>query len=173
MHVIINLLFLIFFIFFEGIRNAHQYHTTMLFISLVNLFYLILCHDHLMWSYVVEHKQYDFLIEMLYTFVAMPITVYLFLYFCPSTKNKRKFILYFPKWIFCFLLAEYLLVTFDYMEYYNGWNIGWSFIFLNFEFPIIYLHHKKTKIAYAISIGFVAFLIWYFKVPILTYRERG
>lgn len=172
-HLFINGIFLFIFITLRGYRLTRKYHSTIMYIILVNLFYLVICRNYLMWNYENQKDMYEFLIEMLYAFIGLPISTFLFLYYCPQIKNRLKFFFHFLKWEAGYILVEGIMVRSEFIQYDNGWNFMWSILFVFVMFPVLYIHHKKTSLAYAISVVFICFLLWYFKVPILSsIKER-
>ncbi len=174
MHLLTTIGFSIAFFIFDGLKRAKQYHATMLYIVVSNLFYHVLCTDYMMWHYEINNKEFEFIIEMIYGFTVLPITAFLFLEYAPHPSQQSEFILHFFKWESIYFIMEWLMYQFGAIRYENNWNILWSGLFLMFMFPCIYLHHKKPTIAYIISVGFILFLIYIFNVPIfMPLEERG
>ncbi|WP_257348861.1 CBO0543 family protein [Pseudalkalibacillus decolorationis] len=145
-------------------NNWREYHTTMLYMPLMNLLYLFFCNDYLLWKIKPEFGLTYTFIEILYTFIIFPTTVLLFLSNYPEGQVNKLF--HYLKWIFIYICLEWIGSSFDRIGYSNGWNIGWSFGFLLFMFPMIRLHYKRPFLAYVISVVIIILLLSLFNVPL-------
>lgn len=63
---------------------------------------------------------------------------------------KKSF--YILKWTVIYILCESLLLMTDHVNYYNGWNIGWTILFDIIMFLMLRLHFKKPLWAIILSI---------------------
>ncbi|HYK71701.1 MAG TPA: hypothetical protein VEV44_01015 [Pseudoneobacillus sp.] len=72
-----------------------------------------------------------------------------------------KKLIYILKWLVIFILFESLLLKFNHVHYYNGWNIGWTILFDIIMFLMLRLHFKRPL--WAIILSFPSTL-FYLKV---------
>lgn len=144
-------------------RKFSQYHATMLYMSLMNLFYLFLTGTYLLWRMQPEFGLPFTLMVALYTFIVFPCTVLLYLSHYPETLGRQ--ILHIIKWIVIYIGVEWLGSLFSRISYGNGWHLGWSFIFVLIMFPMLRLHNQKPILAYLLSIAIIVLLLYVFDVP--------
>jgi hypothetical protein len=83
----------------------------------------------------------------------------LFLSNYPSSGSE---IIYNAKWVVGFWIVECLVSTTDAITYHNGWNLGWSLLFLIVMFPMVRLHHLNKSLALPLSIGISLLLLLLF-----------
>jgi len=146
-------------------KNWRKYHASMIFAGAMNLLYhvLSLTHYYFLWKMVPSFFTFT-TEEIIHTFILLPGTTLIFLSRWP--KNISKQLKYFIKWILIFVLGEYALNNFGGIEYYNGWNIGLSFLFCCVMFPGILIHFKKPGLAYPLFIIITFLGIWIFRIPL-------
>ncbi|GGK08337.1 hypothetical protein GCM10007063_33420 [Lentibacillus kapialis] len=144
-------------------KNFNRYHSTMLYMSAMNLFYLFLTSKYPLWRMHPDLGLPFTLVTALYTFIIFPFTVLLYLSHFPDSPEKQ--ILYTLKWIVIYIGVEWVGGLFSRITYDNGWHLGWSLIFVLTMFPMLRLHYKKPILTYMVSIFVIAFLVYLFDVP--------
>jgi len=144
---------------FADWKNWKLYHSTMLFYPLGNLLYCFVYHDKFLWKFrpdILNHH----IMEIIYSFSVYPLVVLLFLSCFP--KGYKKQLIHIAKYIFIFILIEFILFKMGRFEYDYGWNIWWSLAWNGMAFPLMILHHKKPLIAYSISAVIIFLMNWIF-----------
>ncbi|KUO74447.1 MAG: hypothetical protein APF81_14550 [Desulfosporosinus sp. BRH_c37] len=166
-HIILSLLSILIAWKWGDWRNWKLYYSTILYMILGDLTYIILSSNKPLWEYESRIISGDFA-EFLTAIVVFPCTclIYFELY---SKVIKAKRIAYIP---FLFLFSssiysaiEWLSFRMGAFSYHNGWNIWWSFGFNCIMFPLLLLHYKKPLLVWPISIAFAFLMINYFHLP--------
>lgn len=106
-----------------------------------------------------------FITDVLYTFIAYPCLVLIFLTNYPE--NKRLKILHYGKYIAVSVILESFARKLGYIDYYNGWNIWWTAFFYVTMYPMVRLHHIKPLKAIPLSMMIVVFYLIIFDIPVL------
>lgn len=141
-----------------------NYHSTMLFITMGNMLYIISYSNHYLWRIEPTLFPNFVSVEPLYTFIILPLTVLIFLSEYPITIKDK--ILYNAKYIIIFFLIEAVFYVFGKILYSNGWNIWWSLGWDCMMFPMLALHHKKPLKAYMASIIVLIVMLILFPINI-------
>lgn len=144
-------------------NNFHEFHTTILYMSLTNLFYLFLTVGYPLWIIQPDAGLPLSLTNSLYTFIIFPCTVILYLSRYP--KSAKWQIFHNIKWIIIYIGVEWIGSIFDRISYDHEWNLAWSFLFVIVMFPMLRLHYKKPIMAYLLSIVIIIVILYYFQVP--------
>ncbi|WP_261132989.1 CBO0543 family protein [Bacillus sp. Marseille-Q3570] len=145
-------------------KNWNRYHATMLYLISMNLLYFFLCKDRMLWRIVPDAGIPYVISELLYLFIVFPATVLLFIGNYPTSTGRK--LLHILKWVGIYIGLEALGKLFGKIEYFHGWNIFYSFLFLCVMFPMLRLHYLKPLIAYIVSLVIIAVLLMYFKVSL-------
>jgi hypothetical protein len=145
-------------------RNWKKYHSTMLFVVVGNLTYNFICANHFLWRLIPEFFSNHTIAELGYTFIVFPANALLFLSNYPDNTLKKT--LYYIKWIFIYIIVEYLFLINNGIIHDYGWNIWWSLAFISIMFPLLRLHYTKPLLAYLFAIAMGSFIIFYFDVPV-------
>ncbi|WP_420810413.1 CBO0543 family protein [Halobacillus ihumii] len=140
-----------------------NFHATILYMSSMNLLYLLLTSDYRLWIEQSNLGLPHTLIALLYTFIVFPCTVMLFLSNYPDKLGSQ--ILHIGKWIIIYIGTEWVGHLYGFVYYTHGWSLVWSLLFLIVMFPMLRLHHKRPILAYLISLIIIAFLLDWFDVP--------
>jgi hypothetical protein len=99
-------------------------------------------------------------------FISYPATVFIYLGRFP--KQKVKAVLWILLWVVLYSSIEFINLRFlNLITHHNGWSMTWSVIFNAMMFPMLWLYYKKPGTTLLLTIPIVAFLLWYFRVPIL------
>ena len=147
-------------------RHWEQYYPTLLFISLVNFIYNLLCYNYPLWEYespLLKTTGSDVFINL----TGMPAMTLLFLTGLTRLMEGRRVLipLYTLGWIACLTSVEWLSYRLGLFSYNHGWTIWWSVLFNFVMFPTMWLHYKRPLLAIGLSVIFAAFLLTYFDVP--------
>ncbi|MCZ8517459.1 hypothetical protein O9H85_34975 [Paenibacillus filicis] len=136
-----------------------EFYPTILYIVMLNLHYSYIVKTSPLWKYkssLIPQEMLDIII----IFIVEPSMTILFLSYHPL--QWRRIFLYWAAWIIAFSITEYIFFLTDRMDYFRGWNMGWSVIFYIIMFPMLYLHYKKTPVALLLSIPFTIGFMWIF-----------
>jgi hypothetical protein len=138
-----------------------EFYPTIQFFIICNLLYNFLFYHHNLWIYKsitlpwLNHT----LIELVFTFFIIPITLYIYLQYYP--KGIKKY-LYIGAWVAYFTLMEFLSRRLGLFVHDNGWHIGWSALFNICAFIILRLHYKNYIRAFFASAIFIIILLFFF-----------
>ena len=171
MHLVLNAIFLVMGLKWGDWKNWRKYHATILFLWFGDLLYNVLCYQYIMWQYKESIFAETFLtnhviISLIIMFISYPATVFIYLGRFP--KQKVKAVLWILLWVVLYSSIEFINLRFlNLITHHNGWSMTWSVIFNAMMFPMLWLYYKKPGTTLLLSIPTVAFLLWYFHVPIL------
>jgi len=144
-------------------RDWQKYHTTMLYVAVANLLYNFVYHDHLLWQLKPPLLFGSHTIgELFYTFVVFPGSALILLTDYPKDLKKQLFRI--AKFVFIYIVLEWVLHIYGIIIYKYGWNIWWSLAWNLVMFPLWVLHHKKPLATYIVSILFVIIVTTLFPV---------
>lgn len=149
-----------------GDRDWKKYYPSMLFAALGNALYEIICYKYQMWMMEPNGVGYSIILMLLLILVGMPLSTWVFLSKYPSKLSMYKKGIYILFFIFVFIVLEYASVKVGAISYHNGWNLGWSMLFVIVMFVIIRLHFLKPILAIIISIPFTLILCMIFEVTL-------
>ncbi|WP_309298093.1 CBO0543 family protein [Cytobacillus sp. NCCP-133] len=141
-------------------KNWENYYPTMLYVSLSSFVYEFISHSHFhLWE--LEKKLLNLMgVHFLHNLIINPLLGFVFLSRYPSNSKSRFF--YCAKWIVLFLAAEWIAHRIGIITYYNGWNIGWSLLFVLIMFPMIRLHYLHKRIALLLSVVIATIYLFLF-----------
>lgn len=157
-----HIIFVIIVIFFSLIkgdwRNWEIYYPTMLYISLATFLYEFISHSHFhLWELQESHFFNLMNVHFLHNLIINPLLALVYLSNYPITLKKQ--ITYTLKWVFIFLLLEWIGNHLGLLTYHNGWHFGWSSFFVTIMFPMVRLHHTHKLRALGLSVLFVVFYL--------------
>jgi hypothetical protein len=132
------------------------------------IFYLIIirCGDII---HKVLRKRLDSHISLSIMAIKYPATIFIYLSKFPA-RGRWKQVLYILFWVLLYGINEIIDVFGNNINYYNGWNLGWSLFFNAVAFIILRIHYSKPLLAWMSSIGFIIFLWNMFDVPLTVFR---
>ncbi|WEG13285.1 hypothetical protein PU629_02665 [Pullulanibacillus sp. KACC 23026] len=148
--------------FFGDWKHWQSYHTTMLYVSMMNLTYEILAYNHSLWEYLPGLIPKHTFMTLLTIFVVLPTITLIYLSHFPE--NLKWQFLYVACWVLGSTLIEYC-ITNRFIIYKNGWGIGWSLLLYSLMYLMLNLHHKRPISAYIISFICVLFFLYCFRIP--------
>lgn len=160
--VIIIIIFVSLAYFFGDWKRWKSYHTTMLYVALMNLTYEFLAYNHPLWEYRPGRIPNHTFTTLLTIFVVLPAITLIYLSHYPEKLIWK--LLYVTCWVLGSTLIEYSLSN-RFIEYSNGWGIEWSFVLYCLMYFMLRLHNKRPISAYLLSFIFVIFFLSYFKIP--------
>lgn len=72
---------------------------------------------------------------------------------------------YIALWVCIYFGLEFVALKYNYIQHFNSWNLGYSFIFDCIVFPLLVLHQKKSALAWLLAgiIG-ISITVW-FELP--------
>lgn len=149
---------------FLAIRYAkwskwRDYYPTLLYMAMLNLLYLFIIQTDYLWKFKSSILPHGTLAIMLIYILQGSMTL-LFLSYHPI--RWRPMLLYWSFWVILFSLIEYIFYLADRIDYFRGWNIGWSIFFYIIMYPMLYLHYKKPLAALVLSIPITLGFMWIF-----------
>ncbi len=142
-------------------RNWEKYYPSMLYIALAASFYELISYEEFhLWEFEKSLFLSGFKVHLVHNLIVNPLVVLLYLSNYP-VKGKRFF--YSAKWIIGFWIIEWLASNLHIITYHNGWNLGWSLLFLIVMFPMIRLHHVNKTVALPLSVVISILLLMMFQ----------
>ncbi|MFZ3589619.1 CBO0543 family protein [Bacillus sp. DJP31] len=167
MHLLLALSLIVIIWVTKAYKDIGKYSLTIYYVITSNLLYNVLCKDYLLWEYKPDFlpKSHVFA-ELLHTFITLPAITLLFLTSYPYGLRKLVQAGYITKWVGKSLLVEALFLLADRLILHNGYQTWMEIPFYLNMYGMLRLHQSKPILTYILSIGLIAFLLWYFKVPI-------
>lgn len=141
-------------------KNFILYYPTMLYIALSNLLYVFFAHEFFHLWELREDIGNHAITFLIHVFIINPFSAFLFLSNYPSTLKSK--ILHTLKWIFLFLIVEWIGYKLEKITYHNGWNYWWSVLFIVVMFPMLRLHYVKPSWAIFLSVVCTLAHLWIF-----------
>lgn len=146
-------------------KNWKKYYPTMVFFGMGDLIYATVFYDKPLWDFPT-----NFLVspldELLLIFGCFFPTTLTFLSHYPKKAFSQ--IAYNSMWIGIYMSLELINIILGTIEYYRGWNIGWSLLHNTIQFPLIALHHKNPILTWVIALIFLVVIMKIFKIPIIV-----
>lgn len=146
-------------------KNWQKYHPTMLVAAVGNLLYIFLYNGHFLWQFQGVALTNITTVELLFTFIVLPLTVLLYLSNYPDT--PKRWIIHTVEYIVTYVALEWIYVKLGWFKHDYGWNMWWSLAWDSLMFPIWALHHNRPLIAYMASFIFVILMLMLFPVNLL------
>lgn len=97
--------------------------------------------------------------------IKYPATIFIYLSKFPSG-SKLKQVLYIVFWVLLYAINEFIDLSANLIQYYNGWNLWWSILFNAVIFIILRIHFSKPLLAWVYSFVFIVILWNIFEVPL-------
>ncbi|NWQ42879.1 hypothetical protein MLOOGBEN_19440 [Bacillus sp. EB106-08-02-XG196] len=149
-----------------GDRDWRKYYPSMLFAALGNALYEVLCYKFQLWKMEPNGVGYSMIPMLLLILLGMPLSTWVFLSKYPYKSGIYKKGIYISFFILVFIVLEYVSVRLGAISYHNGWNLGWSLLFVVVMFMVIRLHFSRPILALIVSIPFSLFLCMIFEVTL-------
>ncbi|RSK25742.1 hypothetical protein EJF36_01855 [Bacillus sp. HMF5848] len=157
-------------------KNWKLYYPSILFFILGDLLYHYLLFDFFpMWRY--NPFGLDESLGLTHTFIAFlimffiyPASILLYLGHFPTGSGPMRKFAYYIVWIGITVLIEYIIVQFNGIQYYNGWSLTWSALFVIVMLFTLRIHHIYPLAAWVLSLLFITFLLIKFQVPFHVFR---
>jgi hypothetical protein len=146
-----------------AIRRWKQFYPTVLYVSFCNLLYIVLAENHPTWAFhsaLLTPKAS----ELLNTFLLLPSTTMLYLFFFPQTRRSK--VIYYLLWTAGFSALEFIWQLLKLIRYDHGWNLFWLVGFYFVMFFAIRLHQTSLSKALPFSLAVIILLILWFRIPI-------
>lgn len=135
----------------------------MVYVSLFNAIYYLLCRRHLVWEFIPIGLNWNF-IKLVHTVIVTPLLVLIFLSKMPNTLLKQ--FIYFISWIIGSSTVEYLIHKKRLISYSHGWNAFWSGLLFIKMFLLSHLFTKRPILTLFLSLCSTVFFIFKFNVPL-------
>jgi hypothetical protein len=135
----------------------------MLFLITGDLIYLFVSSAKPLWQYTAKLFSGS-LTTLIIALIIYPCTVLLFI---PTFNKLRSWwkSVYIVIWVSIFFGLELLGCKYDYMQHFNGWNLGYSFIFDCLIFPLLIIHQKRAPVAWLLAGIIGVGITFFFKLP--------
>ncbi|WP_442599707.1 CBO0543 family protein [Neobacillus sp. D3-1R] len=156
-------------------RNWKKYYPTILFFIIGDFIYLYLLSDHYpMWKYNPQGFDENAGITNSHVSLSImavkyPATILVYLSKFPEG-NHIKQIFYILCWVGFYGINEFIDTKLHLINYYNGWNFGWSLLFNAVAFIILRIHYLRPLLAWCLSVVFILVLWNVFDVPSSVFR---
>jgi hypothetical protein len=138
-----------------------KYYPTIQYYVICDLLYNFLFYNHTLWEYHSVETEWlnHTIIDLIFTFLIIPVAIYFYLSFLPEGK---KWIVYIAGWVALFTLVEFFFHQRGLFLYQNGWNAKWSLIFNMILFTMLRLHYRSYVKAIILTAPIIAMLLWFF-----------
>jgi len=146
-------------------KNWQSYHATMLLSSLGNLMYNTIYHHHYLWEVKPGLFRSHTCIELIYTFIILPLTAIMLLSNLPEGVFGK--FLKLVKYTVVYSVLEYIFFAYGLIKYNYGWCFLCSVLWNVMMFFIWMVHNKKPVLAYVLSIIVIVVIISSFPVKLL------
>ncbi len=157
MNIILAILIILLTFWKGDWRNWEKYYPSMLYIALSTFVYEFISHEKfLLWELEKGMFLNRMNVHFVQNLIINPLVVLVYLSNYPNMGNKLR---YNFQWVTMFWLIECIASYFDVITYHNGWNLGWSLLFIIIMFPMVRLHHVNKSLAVPLSIMFTVFLM--------------
>ncbi|NIK11724.1 hypothetical protein FHR85_001107 [Alkalibacillus almallahensis] len=163
MHIIFSLLLLALNIRKKTWRNLPKYYHVLIYVSVFNCLYYVLCRDFPMWELKCKTLSAR-AVRILHILVVVPLLILLYLSNVPKSLSKQ--IVYICKWIIVSMFVEFIGQKLKLISFYNGWNLYWSILIYTKMYIYSMLMVKKPLLTWMISIVSTIFFLLMFKVPV-------
>jgi hypothetical protein len=161
LHVLISLWILLASWRWGDWKNFKLYYPTMLYIALSNFLYHFFADEYFhLWAFEPDMFIKHPVTFIVHSFIINPFSVFLFLSNYPSMIKSQ--ILHTLKWIFLFLIVEWIGYKLGTIVYFNGWNFWWSVLFIIVMFPMLRLHYVKPLLAIFLLVLCTLVHLWIF-----------
>ncbi|MBT2700621.1 hypothetical protein J7E79_25110 [Bacillus sp. ISL-40] len=147
-------------------RNWKVYYPTMLFASLGDALYELLCYKYQLWQLEPNGIQFAMIPILLLTLIGMPLSTWVYLSKYPFRKGVLSQSLYIAFFTSVYIVLEYFAVKGGSITYHHHWNLLWSLLFVMVMFMIIRIHFKRPILALIFSAIFAIFLCFIFDVTL-------
>ncbi|HLO13151.1 MAG TPA: CBO0543 family protein [Pseudoneobacillus sp.] len=165
MHLAIGILAIAISLKWANWKEWQRYYPTMLYIVLSNLLYKFFAlsefhiwklssHDFFFNNHIQIFLWHIFIINTLCTFV--------YLSNFPEGEDWHKRFFYILKWLAIYIICESILLKYNHVNYYHGWNIVWTLFFDLVMFLMLRLHFKKPLWAIILSVPNTLFYLFVF-----------
>ncbi|WP_411955547.1 CBO0543 family protein [Alkalibacillus sp. S2W] len=163
MHIIVSLLLLALNIQKKTWRNLPKYYHVLIYVSVFNCLYYVLCRNSLMWELKCKTLSTR-AVRVLHILVVVPLLILLYLSDVPKSLSKQ--IVYICKWIMVSMFVEFIGQKLKMISFHNGWNLYWSILIYTKMYIYSMLMVKKPLLTWMISIVSTIFFLLKFKVPV-------
>jgi hypothetical protein len=143
--------------------NFRHYYPTMVYVTTCKLLYELIAHE----SFYLWRLQPDFgtnflEVVILHAFFIYPFSAFLFLSNYPKEWCKQIF--HYLKWMFIYASLEWIGWKYGKITYHNGWNFGWSLLFLVNMFVLIRIHFVSYLWAVLFTVLSTLFYMFLFNI---------
>ncbi|MEH7439941.1 CBO0543 family protein [Neobacillus drentensis] len=145
-------------------RNWIPYYPTLLFASLGNALYELICYKYQLWQMEPNGLPVAMVPICLLILIGMPISTWIYLSKYPYGKGIISQALYIALFVAIYTILEYFSVKGDAITYHHNWNLLWSLLFVIVMFIIIRIHYHRPFLALILSAIFTLFLCLIFDV---------
>lgn len=142
------------------------YHTTILYISVCNVFQNMVSGDYLLWKFnplgFPSHEHADIFMS----FVSLPLLALLYLtnFFRKTLfKEKIRTMLF---WTITSIIIQYIAYKWHFVTYHHGYKFWMEILFYIAMYSFLPLHHRRPVLTYLLTVLVAMFFIFYFDVPI-------
>jgi hypothetical protein len=147
-------------------HNWKSYYPTMLFASLGNALYEVVCYKYQLWQMEPNGMPASMIPMLLLILIGMPLSTWIYLSKYPSGKGVLSQAIYIAFFTMTFIIMEYIATKGGSITYHHQWNILWSLLFVIVMFVIIRIHFLRPIIALILSVFFSIFLCVVFDVTL-------
>jgi hypothetical protein len=145
-------------------KDWKPYYPTLLFSSLCNCLYELICYRHQLWQMEPNGLPAAMIPILLLTLIGMPISTWVYLSHYPTRGSLISRTMYIAGFTGIFVVLEFISVKCGSITYHNGWNLLWSMLFDIIMFIMLYVHYRKPLIGLFVSLLYTGLLMIIFDV---------
>ena len=164
--VLFSMLFLVVMLLTRSYRFVERYYSTILYISLMSVFYTLICTNYGLWTFLVWWIFTNHAIAILEAVTLFPSTAVLFLRYLPQ--RLPWIAAYTSFFVVLYVVMEWFMVQLGQIRYSHGWNLGWSAIVDVLMILFVWLHERSKSLTWILTVFIVAFFIRWFDVPLFA-----
>jgi hypothetical protein len=145
-------------------RNWQRYYPTLLFATLGNALYELLCYKYQLWQMEPDGLPFAMIPILLLTLIGMPLSTWIYLSKYPFSKSLYSQTGYIGLYILLFVILEWISVKVGAITYHHNWNLWWSLLFVIVMFIVLRIHYLRPLLAIIISVIAAVILCFIFDV---------
>ncbi|MDQ0253035.1 hypothetical protein J2S74_000407 [Evansella vedderi] len=140
--------------------KVRKHWRVMVYVSLVNTIYYVLCHRKLVWDFRDDYFSVKFIRLINVIFIA-PLIILLFLSRMPS-KHQFNYIV---RWATGSSIVEWVALKLKMLTYRYGWNLFWTWVLYIKMYLYSFLYSRKPSLVWILTVTSIYMFGTVFKIP--------
>lgn len=147
-------------------ENWKIYHSTLLYISLCNVFQNWVSANFHLWKFHPVFIQTHEFTGFLLSFIALPSLTLIYLCHFFKKETLEYHIKIYIFWVLCSTVIQFIMFKLKLITYHHGYQFWMEPFFYLVMYAFLPLHHKKPLLTYVLSGLIATVLLICFHVPI-------